>query len=51
MSAAVFGKTNESDVCLLVLDAKTMKELGRATFSTPGPVPKCLHGWFALDKD
>ncbi|KAK0175642.1 hypothetical protein PV327_009376 [Microctonus hyperodae] len=51
VSAAVFGKTKEMDVCLLILDAKTMREIGRATFTTPGPVPKCLHGWFIPDKE
>ncbi|XP_008559794.1 carotenoid isomerooxygenase [Microplitis demolitor] len=50
VSAAVFGKSNESDICLIVIDAKTMKEISRTVFSTPGPVPKCLHGWFSMDK-
>ncbi|XP_074107320.1 neither inactivation nor afterpotential B [Cotesia typhae] len=50
VSAAVFGKNNESDVCLIVINAKTMKEISRTVFSTPGPVPKCLHGWFSMDK-
>ena len=37
------------DVCytaLLVLDAKTMREIGRAEFECPGPVAKPLHGAF-----
>lgn len=32
---------------LLVVDATSMLELGRAEFATPGQVPKCLHGWYA----
>lgn len=31
----------------MVLDAKTWTEIGRATFVTESPVPKCLHGWYA----
>ncbi|CAD6217193.1 GSCOCG00004716001-RA-CDS [Cotesia congregata] len=50
VSAAVFGKSNESEVCLIIINAKTMKEISRTVFSTPGPVPKCLHGWFSMDK-
>jgi carotenoid isomerooxygenase len=42
------GEKYENKVGLLVLDAKTMKELARCEFSDlPGPIPKCLHGWFA----
>ncbi|XP_008476295.1 carotenoid isomerooxygenase [Diaphorina citri] len=33
-------------VSLLVLNARTMQELGRVNFTTPTPVPKCLHGWY-----
>lgn len=51
LCAGVFGQERETDVCLLILDAKNLEELGRSTFSTPGPVPKCLHGWFAPDKN
>ncbi|KAL6261935.1 hypothetical protein P5V15_007018 [Pogonomyrmex californicus] len=40
----------ETQVGLLILDAVTFTEIARATFDTPGPVPKCLHGWFSLDK-
>lgn len=42
----VWGNGDENRVGLLVLCAKTMKELGRCEFKTAGPVPKCLHGWF-----
>ncbi|KAI5749901.1 hypothetical protein M8J76_011276 [Diaphorina citri] len=31
-------------VSLLVLNARTMQELGRVNFTTSTPVPKCLHG-------
>ncbi|XP_011862106.1 PREDICTED: carotenoid isomerooxygenase-like isoform X2 [Vollenhovia emeryi] len=41
---------NETQVGLLVLDAVTFTEIARVTFDTPGPVPKCLHGWFSLAK-
>ncbi|XP_029175920.1 carotenoid isomerooxygenase [Nylanderia fulva] len=40
----------ETRVGLLILDAVTFTEVARATFDTSGPVPKCLHGWFSLDK-
>ena len=48
MSALVFGK-EECAVALLVLDATSLKELGRVYFKTPSPSPKCLHGWFLPD--
>ncbi|XP_034192009.2 neither inactivation nor afterpotential B isoform X1 [Osmia lignaria lignaria] len=40
----------ETRVGLLILDSVTLTEIARATFDTPGPVPKCLHGWFTLEK-
>lgn len=46
----VWGRAETNKVGLLVLDAKTFKELGRAEFETPSPVPKCLHGWFLPEK-
>ncbi|XP_059486295.1 carotenoid isomerooxygenase [Neocloeon triangulifer] len=50
LSALVWGgEGRECQVALLVLDAKNMTELARCTFETGGPVPKCLHGWFAND--
>ncbi|XP_065336066.1 carotenoid isomerooxygenase [Cloeon dipterum] len=50
VSAIVWGgQGRENQAALLVLDAKTMKEVARCTFQTEGPVPKCLHGWFAKD--
>ncbi|XP_043281100.1 carotenoid isomerooxygenase isoform X2 [Venturia canescens] len=49
LSAAVWGQERETEVALLILDAVSMKEIGRASFVTPGPVPKCLHGWFSFD--
>ena len=33
-------------VTLLVLDARSWRELGRADFEADGPVPKDLHGWY-----
>lgn len=48
LASMVWGKGEENRVGLLVLDAKTWTELGRCEFNNlPGPVPKCLHGWFA----
>ncbi|KOC68687.1 Beta,beta-carotene 9',10'-oxygenase [Habropoda laboriosa] len=40
----------ETRAGLLILDSVTLTEIARATFDTPGPVPKCLHGWFTLEK-
>jgi carotenoid isomerooxygenase len=46
--ASILWKNDENRVGLLVLDAKTMKEIARCEFiDLPGPVPKCFHGWFA----
>ncbi|XP_037909804.1 carotenoid isomerooxygenase isoform X3 [Hermetia illucens] len=50
LAAMVWGGSDENKVGLLVLCAKTWTELGRCEFQTPGPVPKCLHGWFAENK-
>ena len=50
LASLVYG-TQENRVALLVLDAKTLTELGRCDFNDlPSPVPKCFHGWFAKDK-
>lgn len=46
----IFGGEDTNLVGLLVLDAKTFVEIGRVKFQTPGPVPKCLHGWFVSEK-
>ncbi|RZF31954.1 hypothetical protein LSTR_LSTR012424 [Laodelphax striatellus] len=46
LSSLLWTRGFDNKVGLLVLDAKTWTELGRATFITPTPVPKCLHGWF-----
>jgi len=35
---------------LVVLNARTMRELGRAEFSLDGPAPKPLHGCFSAYK-
>lgn len=51
LASMVWGRGEENRVGLLVLDAKTWTELGRSEFNNlPGPVPKCLHGWFAERK-
>lgn len=51
LAAMIWGNANENRVGLLVLCAKTWTEMGRCEFETPGPVPKCLHGWFAPSKN
>ncbi|KAK4884106.1 hypothetical protein RN001_000377 [Aquatica leii] len=45
--ALLWGGTDTNHVGLLVVDAKTMLEIGRVEFVTPTPIPKCLHGWFS----
>ena len=35
---------------LLVLNARTMKEIGRAEFELNGPASKPLHGCFSMHK-
>ncbi|XP_012269184.2 carotenoid isomerooxygenase isoform X2 [Athalia rosae] len=50
ISALVWGENRETEVGFLVLDGTTFEEIARSTFETPGPVPKCLHGWFDLKK-
>lgn len=46
LSALLRAEGRDREVCMLVLDAATFTELGRVEFRAPGPVPKCLHGWF-----
>ncbi|XP_014262658.2 carotenoid isomerooxygenase-like [Cimex lectularius] len=44
--SSLLWTSDEKKVALLILDAKTFEEIGRAVFRTPEPIPKCLHGWF-----
>ncbi|VEN33800.1 unnamed protein product, partial [Callosobruchus maculatus] len=46
LASLVWGRDDTNHAGLLILDAQTFTEIGRAEFTTPGPVPKCLHGWF-----
>jgi len=49
LSSIIWGGsecTNRAGV--IVLDAKSWTEIGRAVFVTQSPVPKCLHGWYAV---
>ncbi|XP_050716720.1 carotenoid isomerooxygenase-like [Eriocheir sinensis] len=46
LSALLRARGLDREVCLLVLDAASFTELARVEFLSPGPVPKCLHGWF-----
>ncbi|CAH1128203.1 unnamed protein product [Ceutorhynchus assimilis] len=50
LSVMVYGNDDTNHVGLLILDAHTFKEIGRAEFKTPSAVPKCLHGWFVPGK-
>lgn len=40
------GEPDVNYAGLVVLDARTMTELGRAEFRLDGPAPKPLHGYF-----
>ncbi|XP_044262087.1 carotenoid isomerooxygenase [Tribolium madens] len=46
LAAMVWGGKDTNHVGLIILDAESFTEVARAEFRTPGPVPKCLHGWF-----
>ncbi|GJQ76203.1 putative retinal pigment epithelial membrane protein [Trypoxylus dichotomus] len=46
LSALLWGNNETNRVGLLIIDARTMMEIGRVEFKTPGAIPKCLHGWF-----
>lgn len=46
LSSLIWGGPNEQKAGMIVLDASTFTELGRAEFSTISEVPKCLHGYF-----
>jgi carotenoid cleavage dioxygenase-like enzyme len=47
VSTVLRGREETNYVSLLVLDAKTFKELGRCEFKNlPSAVPKTFHGWF-----
>lgn len=46
LAAMVWGKGDANRVGLIILNAETLTEVARSEFVTPGPVPKCLHGWF-----
>ncbi|XP_026315488.1 carotenoid isomerooxygenase-like isoform X2 [Hyposmocoma kahamanoa] len=50
LSALVWGSNRQRAVALLVLDARSMREVARAEFITPSPAPKCLHGWFLPER-
>ncbi|XP_032669316.1 carotenoid isomerooxygenase-like [Odontomachus brunneus] len=50
LSLLLWLENYDNRVGLLVLDAATFTEIARVTFDTPGPTPRCLHGWFTLDK-
>ncbi|CAH2076129.1 unnamed protein product, partial [Iphiclides podalirius] len=49
LCAIVWGSI-ECTIGLLVLDARTLNEIGRVVFQTPSPSPKCLHGWFLPER-
>ncbi|XP_015369848.1 PREDICTED: carotenoid isomerooxygenase isoform X1 [Diuraphis noxia] len=47
LSSIIWGSKCENQAGVIVLDAKSWTEIGRAVFVTQSPVPKCLHGWYA----
>lgn len=46
LAAMVWGGNDTNHVGIIIIDAISFEEIGRAEFFTPSPVPKCLHGWF-----
>ncbi|XP_064118691.1 uncharacterized protein LOC135223800 [Macrobrachium nipponense] len=46
LSALLRAKGLDNQVCMVILDAATFTLRARVEFLAPGPVPKCLHGWF-----
>ncbi|RXG54508.1 Carotenoid isomerooxygenase [Armadillidium vulgare] len=46
VSSLLRCKGLDRQICLLILDATSFKEMGRVEFECLGPVPKCLHGWY-----
>ncbi|GIY52954.1 beta,beta-carotene 9',10'-oxygenase [Caerostris extrusa] len=44
--ASLLFQTDETKVAMVVLDARTMKEIGRVTFKTESSVPGDFHGTF-----
>lgn len=50
IASLVWGQGDENHTGVVVLCARTLKELGRSEFFTSSPVPKCLHGWFTPGK-
>ncbi|CAG0914101.1 unnamed protein product [Notodromas monacha] len=46
LSVLLRAKGLDKQVTLLILDARSFKELGRVDFEADGPVPKDLHGWY-----
>ncbi|XP_046674847.1 carotenoid isomerooxygenase-like [Homalodisca vitripennis] len=49
LSTLLWGRGTETQVGLLVLEAKTLQEIGRTVFQTQSAVPRTLHGWFTSD--
>ncbi|XP_026315557.1 carotenoid isomerooxygenase-like isoform X2 [Hyposmocoma kahamanoa] len=50
LSPLVWGSNQPRAVALLVLDARSLREIARAEFATPSSVPRCLHGWFVPER-
>ncbi|KAB7504835.1 Carotenoid isomerooxygenase [Armadillidium nasatum] len=46
VSSLLRCKGLDRQICLVILDATSFKEMGRVEFECLGPVPKCLHGWY-----
>ena len=46
VASAIRGAPEVNYTALVVLEAKTMKQIARSEFRLGGPVPKPLHGYF-----
>ena len=49
--AALLHADDLTKTTLLILDAKTMKEVSKVEFKTEGTIPTTFHGQWAGDKD
>ncbi|KAK4884043.1 hypothetical protein RN001_000314 [Aquatica leii] len=49
LSNFVWGGNETHRTGLVILNAKTMEEIGRAEFDTPGAISKGFHGWYCAN--
>lgn len=50
LASLIWGGSDTNRVGLIILDAKTMTEIGRAEFNVLSPIPLCFHGLFVSEK-